>query len=291
MNWGVSIKLTVFVLIVFYGVLLSLIYNPLWVLVMASTAIGFGSLSSILAARRFFFLGGAAPHSALMAVALSIPLAYLFGGSFVFWSILIGILLIYVAGYSIYKGVDPDIATAVFVSFTASGGVLAAYYALVNYPIGFDLASLIIGDPILATASDVLLALTTSLITFTAVILTYREQLSLGIDRDSARLSGLRVFLYDFLIFTILGLTMIVYLRIAGYILEHVLVLLPASIAVSRARSSFEALEVSLVTALSSSLLGLHTGILFNLSPSGLTGLYLLLFYLVAVQPWVGRHG
>ncbi len=271
------------ILMIIYGFLLSLTYSPVWVTVMFSTAIAFGSISSVLAARRLFFLGGASPHSSLMAVALAIPLAYMVGRSYVAWSLLIGILLIYVAGYSIYRGVDPDIATAVFVSFTASGGVLAAYYALTNYPLGFDLASLVIGDPVLATMDDAVLAAATAIITFTAVILTYREQISLGIDRESANLSGIRVALYDYTVFTVLGLTTIVFIRIAGYILEHVLVLLPASIAVYRARGSMEALENSIMVALASSLLGLHTGIILNLSPSGLTGFYLLVYYLIAL--------
>jgi zinc/manganese transport system permease protein len=44
-----------------------------------------------------------------------------------------------------------------------------------------------------------------------------------------------------------------------------------------------EAYEMSIIVALSASLIGLHTGILLDLTPSGFTGLILLLYYLVAV--------
>ncbi len=272
------------VLIVFiYGLELSYGFNPVWVIVMVSASITFGLLSSIVAARKLFFLAGASPHSALLAVALAVPLTYTFGGGIYLWSMIIGVLLVYIAGYSIHRGVDPDIATAVFISFTASSGVLVAYYVLTNYPLGFDLASIIIGDPILTTWYDALVAVSVAIVSSILILLTYREQLSLGIDRDSAYLAGIRVPLYDLVVFTLIGLTAITFIRIMGYVLEHVLVLLPASIAVSRARGSMEALEISILSALTASLLGLHLGVILNLSPTGLTGLILLTYYLAAI--------
>ncbi len=265
---------------IIYAVLLAYTYNPVWVVVMFSASIAFGLLSSIVAVRKLFFLAGASPHSALLAVAVSIPLTLLLGGNYYLWSLVIGILLVYVAGYAIHRGVEPDIATAVYVSFTASGGVLATYYVLTHYPLSFDLASIIIGDPILTTWRDALLSSIVALFIALSILLTYREQLSLGIDRDSAYLAGIRVPIYDLIVFTLIGLTTITFIKIMGYVLEHVLVLLPASIAISKAKTSIEALETSILSALTASLLGLHLGIILNLSPTGLTGLILLIYYI-----------
>lgn len=271
-------------LVALYGVLLAYIYNPIWVVVMISASIAYGFMSSIVSVRKLYFLAGASPHAALFAVVLSIPLAhYLVEDAQFIISIMIGLFLIYIVGYSIYRGLDADIATSVFVGFTAAGSVIMSYYVLVNYPVEFDLAAIIMGDPLLTNWLDALVALIIAVIAALLVMLTYREQLSIGINRESAYLAGLNVKVYDLIVFTLLGITTIGLLRIVGYILEHVLVLLPASIALSSAKSAYQALVTSIVTALTASLIGLHLGIVLNLSPSGLTGLILLIYYLSAL--------
>lgn len=280
-----TILFTILVLSITHGLLLSYIYNPVWVVILASSAVAYGALSTLVAARRLYFLAGASPHAALFAVILSLPLSAALGmGTEIIWSIVIGVLLIHIAGYAIHRGIDSDIATSVFVASTASGSVLAGYYVLTRYPVEFDIASLIIGDPLLTSLNDIIFASIIASVTFLGVYLTYREQISLGIDRDSAYLSGMSVKVYDLLIFTLLGVVAIGMLRIVGYILEHILILLPSSIALTTAKTMNEALEISIVTALTASLIGLHTGIIFNLSPAGLTGLILLIYYVISLM-------
>ncbi len=278
-----SRTIILFIILVVYALMLSTVYDPVWVIVLVSAAIAFSSMSTVIAARKLYFLAASSPHSALLAVAVAIVAAHVVGGDIYGWSLVLGVVLIYLAGYAIHRGIDPNVATAVYVSFTASGGVLMAYYALTRYPVGFDLASLIVGDPILATWREATAAGIAAAAIILLILFSYREQISIGLDPESVRLTGINIRFYDWLIFTILGVTVITYIRITGYILQHVLVLLPGSIAISRARGSYEALEIAIVTALSASLLGLHTGILLDLSPPGLTGLYLLLFYLAGL--------
>ncbi len=271
-------------LLVSYALVLCNRYNPVWITVMLSAAIAFGSLSSLVSMRKLYFLAGATPHAALFAVTLSIPLTQLLGmGSSLVYSIIIGIALVYIVGYSIYKGVNSDIATAVFVGFTASGSVITAYYVLTYFPVEYDLTALIMGDPLLSSTEQAILSAILAITVFIIVYLTYREQLSLGIDRESAMLSGLRIEVYDAIVFTVLGLVSIAMLRVVGYILEHILVLLPSSIAVISAKSAREALYISIISAITSALLGLHLGVMLNISPSGLTGLILLLFYIISL--------
>ncbi|MCD6301355.1 MAG: metal ABC transporter permease [Staphylothermus sp.] len=271
-------------LLICYTVILSIKYNLAWIMVMLSAAVAFGSLSSLVSMRKLYFLAGATPHAALFAITLSIPLTKLLGvGNSSMYSILLGILLVYIVGFSIYKGINSDIATAVFVGITASGSVITAYYVLTYFPVEYDLTALIMGDPLLSSMEQAFISAVLASIVLITVLLTYREQLSLGIDRESAILSGLRIELYDAIVFTVLGLVTISMLRIVGYILEHILVLLPSSIAVMSAKSAREALYISIISALTSSLLGLHIGMILNISPSGLTGLILLLFYIISL--------
>ncbi|MET1160571.1 MAG: metal ABC transporter permease [Thermoprotei archaeon] len=276
------LQLVLIVLLVIYVALLSLVLNPLWIIVMVSAGLAFGSLGSIIAIRKLYFLAGASPHIALLAVALSIPLSVVLGGSEYLYSIIGGILLVYIAGYMIYRGIESDIATAMVVASTASLSVIVIYYVLTRYPIYFSISAIITGDPLLVGIYDAMVAFVIALFTFILVLLTYREQLAIGIDRNMAELLGLRIWVYDLLLYTLIGLVVVGLLKIVGFILAHVLVLLPPSIAVIRSRSAWEALYLTIVTALVSSLLGLHFGVLLDISPTGLTGLILLFLYILA---------
>ncbi|MEM4620202.1 MAG: metal ABC transporter permease, partial [Desulfurococcaceae archaeon] len=113
--------------------------------------------------------------------------------------------------------------------------------------------------------------------------LTYHEQLSISIDIVSTRLSGVNIVVYDLIAYTLIGIGVVGLLKIVGYILEHVLILIPSSIATIVSKSAREALILSILLALNSSLIGLHLSILLNLPPSGLIGFVLLVIYLASM--------
>lgn len=198
----------------------------------------------------------------------------------------------YIAGYMIYKGVDPDIATAVFVAFTASASVIALYYVLVRFPVEVNVWAYIVGDPLLSTWRDGLLTSIIAAITTIIVALTFREQIVIGVERDCARLAGVSVRIYDFVLFTMLGIITIAMLRVVGFVLEHVFILLPAAIAIAYAESSSESLLISLLASITASITGLSVAIILGLAPAGVTGLVLFtLFMAILIVKSVHSHG
>ena len=256
----------------------------IWVTVMLSAAIAYGFLSPIVAARRLYFLAGALPHSALLAAIISIPLARVTPVlSEYFWAILVGLLLTYIVGYMIHSGIDPDVATASFVSFTASASVVSIYFVLTAFPVETNITAIIIGDPLLASYSDALFALAVALAGLLFVSLTYCEQVCIGVDRDSVRLTGINMKFYDIVVFTLLAITTVALIKIVGFVLEHVLILLPASIAITVSNSSREALFYSIFSSIIASLGGLYLAITVNTAPAGVTGFILLSLYIVAM--------
>lgn len=277
------------VLVAIFGILaiaslFAIFVNPIWVIVMVSAAIAYGSLSPIIASRRLYFLASVSPHAALLAATLGIPLAKLIGiGDEYTWAIIIGLGLIYLAGYMIYRGFEADIATALFVAFTASSSVLALYYVLTMFPIETSIWAIIIGDPLLAGWADAIYSLGIACLAVLAVVLTCREQICIGIDRSYVRLTGVNIRLYDLLIYTLLALTTVALIRIVGFVLEHILVLLPSTIATTLSRSAKGALVLSISVSLISSLLGLYLSILLGQAPAGITGLVLLTIYVVVL--------
>ncbi len=259
-------------------------FNPRWIIVMVSASLVYGFLGPVIAARRLYFLASASPHAALLAAVLAIPLARFigFGGEY-FWAILVGILLIYFVGYLVYRGVDPDTATAVFVAFTASSSVMAIYYVLTHYPIETDIWAIIVGDPLLASWSSVFFSLAILLVVAVSVLLTHRENICLGVDRDYVRLAGVNIRIYDLLVFTLLAVATVALIKVVGFVLEHVLVLLPAAIAVTWSKSARQALLTSISVSLLAGLTGLYLAVPLNQAPAGTTGLILLAVYLAVL--------
>ena len=277
------LELLLVILISVYAVILSITTSWVWVAVMASSALTLGAISALVGARKLFFLAGAAPHSGLLAVLVAIPLAYMTGYDPVVIASLVGVLLVYMVGYAIHRGHDPDVSTSVFIAFSASLSVILAYYVLTNYPVQTDISAIILGDPLLATPTEALFMMGLSAVSFVIVWTTYREQVSIGIDRDSARLAGIKVWVYDLIVFTLLGLAAAALLRIIGFILEHVLILIPVSIALTASKSSGKAFTISILSALTAGLLGLNIALVLNLPPSGVTGVILLAYYLLSL--------
>ncbi len=278
-----KLELLIVILISIYAVLLSITTSWIWVAVMVSSALTLGAISALIGARKLFFLAGAAPHSGLFAALVAIPLAYMTGYDPVVIASLIGVLLVYMVGYAIHRGHDPDVSTSVFIAFSASLSVILAYYVLTSYPVQTDISAIILGDPLLATPAEALFMIGLSIASFIIVWTTYREQISIGIDRDSARLAGIKVWVYDLIVFTLLGLAAAALLRIIGFILEHVLILIPVSIALTASKSSGKAFTISILSALTGSLFGLNIALVFNLPPSGVTGAVLLAYYLLSL--------
>ncbi len=269
---------------------ISAILYPKWTIVMLSAALAYGSLSPLIASRRLYFLSAASAHIALLAVVLSIPLSYLaFNGYF--WAVIIGLSLIYAVGYAIHSGIDEDVATAVFVSFSASASVIAMYFVLSKYSLEYDLWSIILGDPLLVGWKEAIALAAVSILIFLVTVLSYRENVIIGVERDTAVVSGIRVWFYDFTLYTLLGIAAIAMIGIVGFVLEHVLILLPAAISMSIAKDSKGMLTTSILISLISAMAGLQISVLTNQAPSGVIGLIMFTLYILALAVKRCRYG
>ena len=254
---------------------------PVATVVIASASLVFGVLGSLVAARRLYFLAGAAPHASLLAALVAVPLAFATGLPLSLLVAAIGVVLVYTVGYAIYRGVDPDTATSIFVSLAASLSVIMAYVVKSSYSLSFDVTAVVFGDPLLSSWSDAAQAATVAAFILAAAGVTYREQVYIGVDREAARLTGLRIWLYDLVFFTLLGLGVSVLVRSVGFVLEHVLVLVPGVIA-GYAMSSSEAIIYAVAASFTAGGLGLALSLALNVSPAGATGFVLFLLYLLA---------
>jgi ABC-type Mn2+/Zn2+ transport system permease subunit len=249
------------------------------------TSVMMGIVSPLIAARRLYFLASEYPHMALLATTLSIilvnttPVNYEF-----FWVIVIGLISMYLVGYAIHRGVDPDIATSIATAGSVSASVMVMYIALRMFRVSYSLWSLILGDPLLVTHRDIYVL---AMLTFVVVVVSiaiYEAVIYMGIDRDTSTLIyGRMVHLYDFLFFTVIGLTTLAVLKIVGYILEHVLLLLPALVAINLVEGGRKVMITSLFISTIATLLGFSLSIKLNLAPASSTGFIILAMYLISI--------
>jgi ABC-type Mn2+/Zn2+ transport system permease subunit len=263
-------------------------YYPVASLAMLFATLAFGVLGSLVAARKLYFLAGAAPHSALLAALLGVLFSSLTGLPPKPLVIILAIILVYLVGYPLFRGLDPDVVTALFVSLISSLSVILVYVVIKVSPVTYNISSLVFGDPLLATEEDLPVIVVVSMVTATASIATYKEQVLIGFNREQVVLSGLKIWIYDLLFFTVLGMSLAALLPIMGFILEHVLVLLPGVISLS-ARSSRDALLYAVSSALLAGALGLWVSVLLDVSPAGSTGLMLFIIYLASLL--LGKRG
>lgn len=260
-----------------------LYFDPRWLIVIASASLSFAVLSPMVAARKLYYLASSLPHAALFAAVLGYPLSVVFGGDPSIWALVVGVPLSYLVMYLVQRGVEEDIATAVFVSFTVSASVAAIYFVLTHYTVQTSLWSYILGDPLLVSWDDTVYSVVVMAVSLAITLPFYREQILIGFDRDFVEASGIKTKLYDYLIITALTFASIGFLKIVGFVIEHVMLLLPAAIALNMSRSSLQALGVAIAASVVASIIGLFLAIILDFAPSSAIGFILLAGYIISL--------
>jgi len=258
--------------------------DPRWVVVVVFASLTYGILSPVIAARRLLFLAGALPHTALLSAVLALILSKSIGGAMELWSVIACITFTLLVALLLSKGVEPDTATAIFVSLSISLTVISIYYVLTTFPIEVSLWAYILGDPLLVSWRDVYYMVAISLIVLTLIVPFLREHVLIGVDRDFVRLSGVKTIVYDVAFMVSLALATVGLLKAVGFVVEHVMLLLPGTIAAMIACSGKETIVLGLLVSLLGGLIGLTISLIVGLAPSGLIGLILLSFYLLSLS-------
>ena len=257
------------------------------------SAIVFGIVSPLITARRLFFLAVESTHMALLAASLSIVLLNTtqIGNEFL-WATVVGLAIIYAIGFAIHKSYDPDIVTSIATAATVSGSVMAMYIVLTRYSVGYSLWSIILGDPLLITWRDIAILAPVSAIIVVISLAVYKVVIYIGVDRDGARLVFRHIYLYDLLFFTALALTAIVLLKVVGYVVEHVLLLLPAIAAMNMVEGGRNIMLASICLSVISSMVGFTTSLFTGIAPASAVGFIMLAIYILSLAvKKVWRYG
>lgn len=229
------------------------------------------------------FLSMASTHFSLLAVATGLIAESFLGTNAYLTALALGILFVIAIGFLIDTGkMDPNKATGLVTGLAASISVVVTYYALVNIPLKFSLSAIMLGDPLLASRTDLFLLAALFAVNTAIIIGFYSNLMELSIDDKSLSAIGRRGSAYKYIVYALIGMTTVGLLRSAGYIAEHVLILLPALTFAPIAGSSREHMALTvlggIIASLSSYLIAMH----MNWPPSGAMGIILLIVYIAS---------
>jgi ABC-type Mn2+/Zn2+ transport system permease subunit len=253
----------------------------LWIANLYGAAVSLALISPISIARRTAYLNAAIPHMTLFSASAAALLTGGAPGKTILVAAVLNLLLVFTYQRAIAKGVSEEIATSLIVGLTTSLSVLALYFLYKKTGYSGLVAALLVGDPLLVSTRNAVISVTAASAIAITMLLTWKEHIIVGIDRDYATARGMRTSFYDYVYYALLGLTSIIYIRAVGYILLHVLVLMPGSIAMLASTSLSGVLPVSLALTLLSSSMSLLIGLYIDVSPVGLIGILMLFLYVL----------
>ncbi|WP_282825007.1 metal ABC transporter permease [Gulosibacter sediminis] len=182
------------------------------------------------------------------------------------------------------RGAGTDATTAVLLAGAFAIGIVIVSRST-SYATGLE--TLLFGQLLTISHDDLLVIGVLGVIALLIVGLTWKEQVSVAFDRESAEASGMPVLRYELLLNVAIALTVVAASRAVGNLLVLALLIVPA--AVGRLISFRLALIVPIAAgaALLASFLGLVSGYWLsvdarlNVSPSAVLVLVLVTLYLV----------
>lgn len=226
-------------------------------------------LGSFLVVRRLSLLADALSHVTLAGIAF---------GLFIEKQLLITFSPLYSGmGFSIIGAVLIEKLRSLYKAYQEIGipiilsggvGLSVIFIALAN---GFntDLFGFLFGSVSAVTVNDLYLISAISIFVIVAIVLFYKELLTLSFDEEHATVSGIHSKRIHFLFIVLTALVIAASIRIVGVLLVSALMTLPVAAAMRLAKSFKQLIVLSIVLAEFSVITGLISGYYANIPPGG----------------------
>lgn len=226
-------------------------------------------LGSFLVVRRLSLLADALSHVTLAGIAF---------GLFIEKQFLIAFSPLYSGmGFSIIGAVLIEKLRSLYKAYQEIGipiilsggvGLSVIFIALAN---GFntDLFGFLFGSVSAVTINDLYLISAISIFVILAIILFYKELLTLSFDEEHATVSGIHSKRIHFLFIVLTALVIAASIRIVGVLLVSALMTLPVAAAMRLAQSFKQLMVLSIILAEFSVITGLISGYYANIPPGG----------------------
>ncbi|MGF1617079.1 MAG: anchored repeat-type ABC transporter permease subunit [Acidimicrobiia bacterium] len=243
-----------------------------------------GVIGTFVVLRGIAFIGDAVAHAVFPGVAIAFVLRFnmMLGGA------IAGVVTaLSITSFSQNRRLREDTVIGVFFAFAFGLGIVIVSTQS-NYT--GDLASFLFGQILGISNADVIVAVVAGAILVALTVAIRKELVTVALDRETAKASGLPVVKLDGLLYVMVTLAIVISLQAVGNILVLALLITPAA----TARLLTDRLSTMMLLAAGigggSSLLGLYITYRYNLASGGLIVLILTTVFLV-VWFLAPRHG
>lgn len=214
--------------------------------------------------RRMSFFSDAIAHASLAGVAVGL----IFSLHPTLGAVAVSVLIALLMGSIVQRrALASD--TAIGVLFSSSIA-LAVFLISLMPNVRVDLSSLLFGDILAVSVTDIRLALALLVGTVLFLSVASKPLLTLVFNRDLVEVEQKNIQRIDYLFLTLLAITIAMSLKIAGAILVSALIIVPAATAQNLARNVRQMFVFSVILAVISVVVGMFFSFLFD-SPSGST--------------------
>src|SRR5215469_2538277 len=242
----------------------------------AITALICPAIGVFLVPRRLSLIADTLSHVALAGVALGLLLGI---------SPVVGALVVTLAGavgmerLRARGALQGDAALAVFLS-----GGFALAVVLISLTRGFnvDLFAILFGSILTVSPTDVWLILAVGAVVGATIAICYRQLLSITLNEDLARTSGIPVTGLNLLLTLLTALTTVVAMRMVGVLLVRAMIVIPTLTGFGLGRSFRQATVIAIVTALIAMTAGLIAAYYLRLAAGGAVVLTALILFALA---------
>lgn len=255
--------------------------RAIWVSAMIGGVCGF--LSSFITLKGWSLMGAALSHAVVPGVAL----AYIFGLPFALGAFIAGLLaagsIAFIKSYSRIRE-DANMGI-VFTTFFALGLLL-----ITLFPARVDLKTIIFGNILGISDSDILQVVIISIITLIILGLKWKDLMLFCFDPNQARTLGLPVRFLHLILLTLLSATTVAALQTVGAILVVAMLVTPGATAYLLTDRFSTMLWLSSAMGMATSMLGAYASYFLNGSTGGcIVSLQTLVF--LAAFVFAPKHG
>lgn len=210
--------------------------------------------------RRMSFFSDAIAHSAFAGIAVGALLGIDLSMSSIMVAVLIALVIAWLS-----EKTDLSHDTIIGIAFS---GTIASGMLIIGMLKGYrvDVFTFLFGDILAITMTDLLLLLVISIASITALAVFLKPFLQITFNRDLARVEGINVRLFEYLLFFIIAVVVTVSLKIIGIILVTALLIVPAASAKNLASSMRDLFFLSCSFGLVSGITGLIGSVYLNTS-------------------------
>lgn len=244
------------------------------ILIAINTAIA-GTLTVF---RRASFLVAGSSHSALAGVAVALFLKSIgIDVHYFAFALLAAVFAAFLAAKASKHG---DINTGIAVAFALSMAVAVVFISMTrNYT--SNAWQFLFGDLLLLTDEDfALISISTSVVLITTSFF-YHKFLFISFDPDGAEAFGINVHLYDFLLISIISISVVSALKAVGAILVFSIFIAPSATAMEIGKNTRAIFGISFIIALLSMYFGLVISYQYSLPAGALAALIASLVYFI----------